>query len=136
MMLNKEECEKAVEEICQLCREKHFLKYGKKGLLCAFQTFDSTYCNKVRIFKRLIIEHFPPQAYKFEELHEGMQVWNEDYEMRCKIDGLHIVGNNENRYSEGDKLVSISVGNCSWTELFEENRFFPITKALEYQNVE
>lgn len=120
-MLNEKECEKALNRIV----DDSFNKY------CDYKTQ-----NAWGIISKLIKEHFEPQPHNFEELHEGMQVWNEDYEMCCKIDGVHIVGNNENRYSEGDKLVSISVGNCSWTELFVENRFFPISKALQYQGKE
>ena len=57
-MMNKRECEKAVEEICELCKEKHEVLYGYKGLACAFRAFDNTDCDKVRVFKQLIKEHF------------------------------------------------------------------------------
>ena len=68
--MNKKECEKAVEKICELCKEKHEVLYGYKGLACAFRAFDNTDCDKVRVFKQLIKEHFElVEAY--DELKEA-----------------------------------------------------------------
>jgi len=74
-----EECENAVDEICQLCHKNHISKYGKEALGCAFQSFDNTYCDKVLIFKSLIKEHFDNPPLKLDEIELGMWVWDKKY---------------------------------------------------------
>lgn len=120
-MLDAKECEKAVEEICQLCRKEHFLRYGKEGLLCAFQAFDNTYCDKVRIFKQLIKEHFEPQPYKFEDLKKGIWVWDDVFK---EIGYIYSIANKKEIYIE--YLESHCANNHYQTQPFEENRFYPV----------
>lgn len=72
-----------------------------------------------------------PKPYKFEDLHEGMWVWD----------------NNKKQCIECAPNKNVMGVKCVWYwydydfegELsedyieFEERRFFPVTKALEYQ---
>jgi len=110
-MLNKEACEKALENLRILERKDNFKKWGG-------QVAPQISCD---IFEQLISEHFDPQPYKFEELKKGMWVWDNRYKevglitLVCRYP--HI------RYCDG----SISDSK------FEEGCFFPVTKALEYQ---
>ena len=64
-----------------------------------------------------------PPAYRFEELKEGMLVWDNQQKECIKINRL--------------KRVIISMNNykcyiyCDIPIEFEENRFFPLTKAYQ-----
>lgn len=58
-----------------------------------------------------------PDPYKFEELHEGMWVWDDEYKIPCQI--LKVMS--------FDKL-SVSYHFESIIE-YQEDRFYPITKA-------
>lgn len=71
-----------------------------------------------------------PQPYKFEELHEGMWVWDEQLKWCFEI-GLCKV---EIEGYESLKMFKVKNYDDSLSlMIFEENRFFPVTKALEYQ---
>lgn len=119
-MLNKEECEKALEvldckahygcdkgysqdeELCKICENKDFIEMD--------------------VLEQLIKEHFEPQPYEFEDLKNNMWVWDDK-----KMDFYHVCEKIVNK--DGTKILA----NETHYRLFEENRFFPITKALEYQ---
>ena len=79
----------------------------------------------------LIKEHFNPQPYKFEDLQIGMWVYD-DKEKLCNLiyeTRINCAGEQEIEFQftminlDGDEFL------C---DIFEEGRFFPITKALEY----
>lgn len=57
-MATKQECEKAIDEICKKCFEKHELEYGQQPVNCAFREFDNEDCPTVKALKDLIQEHF------------------------------------------------------------------------------
>lgn len=74
-----------------------------------------------------------PQPYKFEELKKGMWVWDDENEMFILITfidkqfkKMHVCLTEYDGFN--DEYV-----NVEYTEYFEEGRFFPVTKALEYQ---
>lgn len=60
-----------------------------------------------------------PDPYKFEELHEGMLVWDDEYKIPCQV--LKVMS--------FDKL-SVSYHFESIIE-YQEDRFYPITKAYQ-----
>lgn len=121
-MLIKEECEKALENLRILERKDNFKKWGG-------QVAPQISCD---IFEQLISEHFDPQPYKFEELKKGMWVWD-DKEKECiyitktfiSISGFNVF-TYLGIYQNLEELKKLDM-------LFEENRFFSLTKALEYQ---
>ena len=119
--LTREECENAVDEICQLCHKDHINKYGKDALGCAFQSFDNTYCDKVVIFKSLIKEHFDNPPLKFKELKKNMWIW--DNKNKCwlylfkPLDWEPIKGL---RYAE--RIIEYSAEGYYMD--FEEGRFY------------
>lgn len=141
-MLSKEKCEKAIDNVARYCSDYKLCMIPPR--------FELT--NELEVLMDLIKEHFElvekyeenlkyideqhrvitrmfssiekdlnPKPYKFEELKKGMWVWDNRYKevglitLVCRYP--HI------RYCDG----SISDSK------FEEGRFFPITKALEYQ---
>ena len=64
------------------------------------------------------------QPYKFEELKKGMWVWDEKEKKCNKI--IEIEGRNIDFYYITESIDRFIVE-------FEENRFYPVTKAMEYQ---
>lgn len=64
------------------------------------------------------------QPYKFEELKKGMWVWDEKEKKCNKI--IEIEGRNIDFYYITESIDRFIVE-------FEENRFYHVTKALEYQ---
>ena len=82
--------------------------------------------------RKLVNEHFNPQPYKFEDLKVGMWVWDDKNEMFILITFI------DKQYKKMHVCLTEYDGfndeyvNVEYTEYFEEGRFFPITKALEY----
>ena len=111
-MLNEKECKKALE----ILQEKYL----------NFDVVDELIC-----FKRLIKEHFNPQPYKFEDLKPNMWVWDDKFNDCMKI---KIVFERCELYPSGSLKAyhDLNEEELNFIE-FEENRFFPITKALQYQ---
>ena len=71
-----------------------------------------------------------PQPYKFEDLKKGMWVWDEQLKWCFEI-GLCKV---EIEGYESLKMFKVKNYDDSLSlMIFEEGRFFPITKAMEYQ---
>lgn len=78
----------------------------------------------VDVIDGLIQYVFNPQPYKFEELKEGIWLWDEKEKKCNKI--IEIEGKNIDFYYITESIDKFIVE-------FEEGRFFPVTKALEYQ---
>lgn len=83
--------------------------------------------------RKLVNEHFNPQPYKFEDLKEliGKPIFDYKYK---EFYILAEVKEEELYKDEGlEKFMICSDKKGLMRVLFEEGRFFPITKALEYQ---
>ncbi len=109
-MLTKEECVNALKELSFALDNFNIL--DKPSL------WECISLGAVGL-ERLIKEHFNPRPYKFEELKEGMWVWDNHnkkcvrvYDMVKKKDWFLCV-------TEHTTLVT-------W---YEENRFFPVQMA-------
>lgn len=72
-----------------------------------------------------------PDPYKFEELHEGMWVWDEKEKVCTHIITLFVE-------QEKRMIVEYKDPYGFWHDslTFEEGRFFPLTKAMQYQEKE
>lgn len=105
-MLTKEECEKALD---------HFEK--------CYWDQDNSYgaMNGVRkdldILNKLIYEHFDNPPLKFEELKEGMFVWDNKHHTYIKIDRIW------ESYNKTIYFYAIGWECCENTE-YEPNRFY------------
>ena len=136
-MLNKEECERAFKRLNGMIItspfEEDLIDYND---LKKYDTqLQNDFMDDVMVFDQLIEEHFNPQPYKFEELKKGMWVWN-DKELYCfkcnpaiSKDGTRCVTYNSFWYNCGEDEDEF----FEEYDEFEEGRFFPLTKALEYQ---
>ena len=75
-----------------------------------------------------------PQPYKFEDLKPNMWVWDDEEHELTKILEAYVTDENDDVYVKGVPIVKHGLHKFSWSySVFKEGRFFPITKALEYQ---
>lgn len=135
-MLNKEECEKAFKRLNGMIItspfEEDLIDYND---LKKYDTqLQNDFMDDVMVFMQLIEEHFNPQPYKFDELKKGMWVWDDvEHEYR-KILEAYVTDENDDVYVKGVPIVKHGLHKFSWSySVFKEGKFFPITKALEYQ---
>ena len=113
--MNRKECEKACLYLLNHCYEEHLINDGT-------YRFTPSGFKQSEIFKKLIEERFDPKPYKFEDLKVGMWVWD-NVEKKCnKI--IEILENEEISFYYITDNVS------RYIVKFEENRFFPVTKAM------
>lgn len=98
-MLTKEKCENALINLCS----------------------SNSKVQDRHVFKDLIEEHFNPQPYKFEDLKEGMWVWDNKLEMWNRILKMRIT-NAEEKEVEFD--YNLEIGEDVYNDIFEENRFY------------
>lgn len=135
-MLNKEECEKAFKRLNGMIItspfEEDLIDYND---LKKYDTqLQNDFMDDVMVFMQLIEEHFNPQPYKFEDLKVGIWVWDDvEHEYR-KILEAYVTDENDDVYVKGVPIVKHGLHKFSWSySVFKEGRFFPVTKALEYQ---
>ena len=117
-MLTKEECETALSKLWD----------NTFGTDCITGEDLDKY---VDIIDGLIQYVFTPQPYKFEDLKKGMWVWDDKFKDCMKI---KIVFKPCKLYPNGSFKAyhDLNEEELNFVE-FEEGRFFPVTKALEYQ---
>ena len=100
-MLTKEECEKALDSIYKVADK----------LVLNHNIFIGSY----DILKKLIHEHFDNPPLKFEELKEGMFVWDKKQNTWIEISEI----------SEYQSIKFYMIGwECKETILYEPNRFY------------
>lgn len=163
-MLNKEECEKALEvleckaydgcdkcysqdeELCKKCEDKDFVEadiikqlikehfelvedYKKLEISdaskeeCTIEQYG-----EIKQLRSELNKFKNPQPYKFEDLKEGMWVLDDVFK---EIGYIYSIANKKEIYIE--YLESHCANNHYQIQPFEENRFYPVTKALQYQ---
>ena len=115
-MLTKEECEKACLYLLSHCYETDApaLENGDKDKT---YTFTPAGFEESEIFKRLIEEHFTPQPLEFNDLKEGMWVYDAPYEEIVRIKEIE---SNEWIFLECIKSNDLS------NTFFQDGRFYPI----------
>lgn len=128
-MLNKEECEKAFKRLNGMIItspfEEDLIDYND---LKKYDTqLQNDFMDDVMVFMQLIEEHFNPQPYKFEDLKVGMFVYDICLDFIYRINKIY-------KNKDIDLLIETGFGYVQTLTIhFEEGRFFPVTKALEYQ---
>ena len=112
-MLTKEECEKALDRVARFCSWFNPYKCPER----------IKFKNELDILDKLIEEHFDNPPLKFEELKEGMFVWDDiDKEYR-KVYGKGIYLGDEYLMKTGCKVVFISEDEY-FNLIYEPNRFY------------
>lgn len=85
----------------------------------------------VDVIDGLIQYVFNPQPYKFEDLKPNMVVFDRDFYGCGEL--LKIIETKTNEFGE-QIIKAYEFGSMNINALrYKENRFFPVTKALEYQ---
>lgn len=80
--------------------------------------------------RKLVNKHFNPQPYKFEDLKVGMWVWDD------KLNACFLIKELKPQ-SYWNVIIYANYLTDTFEEMhFEKNRFYPVTKALEYQGKE
>ena len=122
-MLTKEECLEALNALDDLANFTFNINREGKYYKTIYQ---------------LIKEHFDPQPYTFRELNKEMWVWD-DKEKVCfqcnpmiSTDMAQCVTYMSYWYNDGEDYDKF---HEEYDE-FEENRFFPLTKALQRKDDE
>lgn len=134
-MLNKEKCEKAFKRLNGMIVtspfEEDLIDYND---LKKYDTqLQNDFMDDVMVFMQLIEEHFNLQPYKFEDLKEliGKPIFDYKYK---EFYILAEVKEEELYKDEGlEKIMICSDKKGLMRVYFEEGRFFPVTKGLEYQ---
>lgn len=112
---------KLIKEECMACLNQFFedTNYYVGYVICNNHNYEFDVLNQ------LIKEYFDPQPYKFEELEDGMWIWDEK-EKVC----THIISLFEH---EERMNVEYKDPYGVWYDSlpFEENRFFPLIKAYQ-----
>ena len=140
-MLNEKECEKALNRIVDDSHKKYcdYKTQNAWGIISKLikEHFDDN--GNVRAITNIVIDEekiketvkemvddsinkiLNPQPYKFEDLKSNMWLWDDKFKEFCKI-----------AYIIKEKII-YTIDENGYSTNFEESRFFPITKALEYQ---
>lgn len=106
-MLTKERYMTSLESITDYAYSANI---GPNGIDVISRDFDE--------LKKLIEEHFTPQPLKFEDLKEGMWIYDAPYEEIVRIKEIE---SNEWIFLECIKSKDLS------NTFFQEGRFYPIT---------
>ena len=127
--MTKEECKTALENM-------HCTVINTMTEEMSYQILDNLINEHFRLEKNHIVLSlafddlydilYRPEPYKFEDLKVGMWVWD-DVEKKCN-QIIEILENNEISFYYITESVSRYIVN------FEENRFYPLTKAMEVNN--
>lgn len=134
-MLTKEECFDSVQYLFEHAHKCSNCVHVNIG--CDECEQDNTMeCDIAHYRLTCLIENyyeiFNPQPYKFEDLKEGMWVWD-DKEKLCNLiyeTRINCAGEQEIEFQftminlDGDEFI------C---DIFEEGRFYPAIKAMMYQ---
>ena len=106
-LLTKEECDKALDRVARFC--SWFSPYKCPESI--------KFKNELDILDKLIEEHFDNPPLKFEELKEGMFVWDNKHHTYIKIDRIW------ESYNKAIYFYAIGWECCENTE-YEPNRFY------------
>ncbi len=102
-MLSKEECEKALKNI--------ELNYDAEYINECCDEFCMKMKSYITTLEQLIHEHFDNPPLSFDDLHEGMWVWDDKHSFYDQIISL-------------DSPTPSSIETETWFTSFEENRFY------------
>ena len=106
-MLTKEQCEKALDRVARFCSWFNPYKCPER----------IKFKNELDILDKLIEEHFDNPPLKWEELKEGMFVWDNKHHTYIKIDRIW------ESYNKAIYFYAIGWECCENTE-YEPNRFY------------
>ena len=98
-----------------------------------FKDGNSETIDCISVLQEFVVDYVnSKQPYKFEDLKPYMFVFDKHFNGWGEV--LRVVETSVNEY--GEKIVKcLATGDSSLqTRSYKENRFFPATKAMQYQN--
>lgn len=125
-MLNREECDNALTRLLR----PYFAKVDVQNVYHDINRGHSI-DEDSNLLTLLIMEHFSNPPLKFEELKEGMWIWDNQLKEWRKVIEKLIVGVSEGSefyediYVKGTKVIRIGLHKFDWKDiLFESKRFY------------
>lgn len=114
---------KLIKEECMACLNQFFedTNYYVGYVICNNHNYEFDVLNQ------LIKEYFDPQPYKFEELEDGMWVWDDKLEICDQVILTRVCLDPKTEKTCKPFYVVTYAGEIE----YEENRFFPLTKAYQ-----
>lgn len=107
MAMTKEECEKALETI------GYWPLWDSERTESGMWKVKDASCDEYKVIEKLINEHFDNPPLSFDDLKEGMWVWDD---LKKRYDRIIVLD-----VATTSRLVIEMAGSY---ELFEENRFY------------
>ena len=124
-MLNKEECEQALMNICSSNSKVEDRKIFKDLINEHFELVEK-YEMLSNTYSMLCEDYLNPQPYKFEDLKKGMLVWDNQLKWCFEIAICKV----EIKGYENLKMFKVKNYDDSLTlMIFEKNRFYPVQMA-------
>lgn len=119
--LTKKECEQALDSLYDEAAMECYVDEDDGDLICADCTNDDKYLDMREPLDQLIKEHFDNPPLKFNELEEGMWVW--DTKTSCYIYIFKPLNWNP---VQGIRYASYRIMHSAYGYYtdFEENRFY------------
>lgn len=125
-MLTEEKCKKALKSLTFAVIRNY--SNTKFDFVSRKQILKSGYQRQHDMIEQLIKEHFEPQPYEWEDLKEGMWVWDKKEKLCNLIYETRINCAGEQEIEFQFRMPSLD-GNEFMNTIFEENRFFPVQMA-------
>lgn len=114
--MNKKECEDALNQI----EESYYNSDNSFGAMKQFK-------KDVEVLNILITDHFENKPLEFEELKEGMWVWNDVEKEFLKVKCVCVADEDTTFFKEGTKIIEFVFCGISSRTVdveFEPNRFY------------
>lgn len=118
--MTKEECLQALKDFThEVLRDYNNIKFDRKSNK---HVLKSRFQRQHDLLEQLIHEHFDNPPLSFDDLHEGMWVWDNKEKQYEKIHNTKLAPHVQFRCSEVKVLHVVDIGWC--ITFFRENRFY------------
>lgn len=108
-----------------------YVKYSVRCLGCDGSCNECEYFLAIEKIENAIeklgelVEKETPKPLSFEELKEGMWVWDNAKKWWIKVLEIRVANNEDDVFAEGIKIIKLGYHVFNWQEfIFEENRFY------------
>lgn len=116
--MTKEDCIDALLELFDYAKKGKYIRPGGTGI-------DTYLEKKAGVLLELIHDRFDNFPLMFEELKEGMWVWDDAKKWWIKVLEIRVANNEDDVFAEGIKIIKLGYHVFNWQEfIFEENRFY------------
>lgn len=132
----------SIKYSCEFCDKKNEIECNDahsilSNLIEDYYKLKENHIALSKAFDELYDLIYRPKPYKFEDLKVGMWVYdiNPDFEEVTFFKIEKILTEEECKYLYNNKYEKVFIDNMlGFVREFEENRFFPVTKAMVVNN--